>query len=246
MTRCVVALVVVGMLLVAGCSAGGSDGRVLDVSAAASLSKTFTAIADEFEQQHDGVDVRLSFDGSSTLANQIRQGAPADVFASADQRNMSKLGELAVDPEIFATNTLVIVTAPGNPKNVRSLADLTKPGITTVVCQMAQPCGAATDTVVRRTGITIDAASEEQSVSAVLTKVTTGQADAGVVYVTDARTAGDQVATVNDPAFATVVNDYPIAVIADADDHELASQFRDLVLGEDGRRILRDAGFGVP
>ncbi|OLT44356.1 molybdate ABC transporter substrate-binding protein [Gordonia sp. CNJ-863] len=246
MTRCVISLVVVGMLLVAGCSANGSDGRVLDVSAAASLSKTFTAIADEFERQHDGVDVRLSFDGSSTLANQIRQGAPADVFASADQRNMSKLGELAVDPEIFATNTLVIVTAPGNPKNVRSLADLTKPGITTVVCQVAQPCGAATDTVVRRTGITIDAVSEEQSVSAVLTKVATGQADAGVVYVTDARAAGDQVTTVNDPAFATVVNDYPIAVIADADDHELASQFRDLVLGEDGRRILRDAGFGVP
>lgn len=246
MTRCVISLVVVGMLLVAGCSANGSDGRVLDVSAAASLSKTFTAIADEFERQHDGVDVRLSFDGSSTLANQIRQGAPADVFASADQRNMSKLGELAVDPEIFATNTLVIVTAPGNPRHIRGFADLARPDVTAVVCQSAQPCGAATDTVERGTGITIDAVSEEQSVSAVLTKVTTGQADAGVVYVTDARAAGDQVATVTDPAFRAVVNEYPIAAISGADDRELGARFVDLVLGEDGQRILRDAGFGAP
>ena len=246
MTRCVISLVVVGMLLVAGCSASGSDGRVLDVSAAASLSKTFTAIADEFERQHDGVDVRLSFDGSSTLANQIRQGAPADVFASADQRNMSKLGELAVDPEIFATNTLVIVTAPGNPRHIRGFADLARPDVTAVVCQSAQPCGAATDTVERGTGITIDAVSEEQSVSAVLTKVTTGQADAGVVYVTDARAAGDQVAIVTDPAFRAVVNEYPIAAISGADDRELGARFVDLVLGEDGQRILRDAGFGAP
>ena len=159
---------------------------------------------------------------------------------------MSKLGELAVDPEIFATNTLVIVTAPGNPRHIRGFADLARPDVTAVVCQSAQPCGAATDTVERGTGITIDAVSEEQSVSAVLTKVTTGQADAGVVYVTDARAAGDQVATVTDPAFRAVVNEYPIAAISGADDRELGARFVDLVLGEDGQRILRDAGFGAP
>ena len=252
MRRSIVAVAAAGLLIVAGCSsaggsdAGGSAASTLDISAAASLKKTFTAIAQEFETQHDGVTVRLSFDGSSTLANQIQQGAPADVFASADEKNMRKLGDLAVDPAVFATNTLVIVTAPGNPRGITSFADLNKPDVTTVICQSAQPCGAATETVERNTGVTIDAASEEQSVSAVLTKVTTGQADAGVVYVTDARGAGDKVATVTDPAFAAVVNSYPIAALAGAGDGELATQFVDLVLGADGQRFLRDAGFGAP
>ncbi|SDU74050.1 molybdate ABC transporter substrate-binding protein [Gordonia westfalica] len=240
------ALAVIAMSAVAGCSSNEPAGSVVDVSAAASLKKTFTAIAAEFEKQHDGVTVRMSFDGSSTLANQIQQGSPADVFASADEKNMTKLGELAVGAKVFATNTLVIVTAPGNPLNVRSFGDLARPGVTTVVCQSAQPCGAATDTVERNTGITIDAASEEQSVSAVLTKVTTGQADAGIVYVTDARAAGDQVGIVTDPAFARVVNRYPIATVRGAADQGLGAQFVELVLGPDGQRILRDAGFGAP
>ena len=252
MRRSTIAVAAAGLLIVAGCSttgdtaAGGSAASTLDVSAAASLKTTFSAIADEFEAQHEGVTVRLSFDGSSTLANQIQQGAPTDVFASADEKNMDKLGQLAIDPAVFATNTLVIVTAPGNPRGVRSFADLDNPGVTTVVCQSAQPCGAATETVERNTGITVDAASEEQSVSAVLTKVTTGQADAGVVYVTDARGAGDRVATVTDPAFAAVVNSYPIATLTGAGDAGLARQFVDLVLGADGQRILREAGFGAP
>ncbi|MCR8897953.1 molybdate ABC transporter substrate-binding protein [Gordonia sp. GONU] len=249
MRRLAVAAAVAVILCAAGCSSddGSDSGTVtLDVSAAASLKKTFTAIADEFEKQHDGLTVRLSFDGSSTLVNQIKQGAPADVFASADEKNMSKLGDLAVDPEIFATNTLVIVTAPGNPQDIATLADLNKPGVTTVVCQSAQPCGAATEMVEKNTGITIDAASEEQSVSAVLTKVTTGQADAGVVYVTDAKAAGDKVATVTDPAFAAVVNSYPIATLKDAADGDLGSEFVQLVLGADGQRILTEAGFGAP
>lgn len=252
MRRLAGAVATAGLLLVAGCSpSGGADtgssaSTTLDVSAAASLRKTFTAIADEFERQHDGVTVRISFDGSSTLANQIQQGAPADVFASADEKNMDKLGDLAVGPAVFATNTLVIVTAPGNPRGITSFADLNKPDVTTVICQSAQPCGAATETVERNTGVTVDAASEEQSVSAVVTKVTTGQADAGVVYVTDARGVGDKVDTVTDPAFAAVVNSYPIATLAGARDAELASQFVDLVRGADGQRILRDAGFGAP
>ncbi|MCD2147037.1 molybdate ABC transporter substrate-binding protein [Gordonia paraffinivorans] len=238
---------VAALVFGAGCAAGSTDsGPVLDVSAAASLKGAFTAIAEEFEKRHEGVAVRLSFDGSSTLANQIEQGAPADVFASADEKNMAKLGGLAVDPRTFATNTLVIVTAPGNPKGIDSFADLNKPGVTTVVCQSAQPCGAATDVVEKNTGITVAAASEEQSVGAVLTKVTTGQADAGVVYVTDAAAAGDKVSTVTDPVFAGVVNAYPIATLKDAPDAGLGSEFVALVLGPDGQRILRDAGFGSP
>ncbi|WP_124711354.1 molybdate ABC transporter substrate-binding protein [Gordonia insulae] len=227
-------------------SSSASRSSTLNVFAAASLKKTFTAIADEFEQQHQGVKVTLSFDGSSTLVNQIKQGAPADVFASADEKNMDKLGEQAVDPEIFATNTLVIVTAPGNPKGITSFADLNKPGVTTVVCQSAQPCGNATDTVERNTGITVAAASEEQSVTAVLTKVTSGQADAGVVYVTDAKGAGDKVATVVDPAFAAVVNSYPIATVQGAANDAMAKEFVDAVLSPSGQQILAGAGFGKP
>ncbi|MBD0860556.1 molybdate ABC transporter substrate-binding protein [Gordonia sp. zg691] len=233
------------LALLAGCSADTST-TTLDVSAASSLKTAFTAIADEFERRHDGVTVSLSFDGSSTLVNQIKQGAPADVFAAADEKNMAKLGAAALDPRIFATNTLVIVTAPGNPRNIRSFADLDEPGVTTVVCQPAQPCGAATEAVERTAGVTVDAASEEQSVNAVLTKVTTGQADAGVVYVTDARAAGDKVHTVADPAFAAVVNTYPITTLAGVDARDLGAQFVELVLGPDGQAILTGAGFGPP
>ncbi|MET9201618.1 molybdate ABC transporter substrate-binding protein [Gordonia sp. NPDC003585] len=254
MRRILAALSVAGLLLaVAGCSSDDDSSTpasatptTLNVSAAASLKKTFTAIADEFQKQHAGVTVKLSFDGSSTLVNQIKQGAPADVFASADERNMDKLGDQAVDPKIFATNTLVIVTAPGNPKGINSFADLNKPGVTTVVCQSAQPCGNATDTVEKNTGVTVNAASEEQSVTAVLTKVTTGQADAGVVYVTDAKAAGDKVATVTDPAFAAVVNKYPIATVQGAPGDALGKEFIELVLGPQGQQILADAGFGKP
>jgi len=254
MRRILAALSVAGLLLAgAGCSSDDDSSTpasatptTLNVSAAASLKKTFTAIADEFQKQHAGVTVKLSFDGSSTLVNQIKQGAPADVFASADEKNMDKLGDQAVDPKIFATNTLVIVTAPGNPKGINSFADLNKPGVTTVVCQSAQPCGNATDTVEKNTGVTVNAASEEQSVTAVLTKVTTGQADAGVVYVTDAKAAGDKVATVTDPAFAAVVNKYPIATVQGAPGDALGKEFIELVLGPQGQQILADAGFGKP
>ncbi len=247
---------VAALLVVAGCSSDDSDDAAsssaasgpvtLNVYAAASLKNTFTAIAGEFEKENDGVKVSLSFDGSSTLVNQIKQGAPADVFASADEKNMEKLGDKATDPKIFATNTLVIVTAPGNPKGIASFADLNKAGVTTVVCQEAQPCGNATATVEKNTGVTVKAASEEQSVTAVLTKVTTGQADAGVVYVTDAKSAGDKVATVDDPAFAEVVNKYPIATVSGAANDAVGKEFAELVLGETGQKILGEAGFGKP
>ncbi|ROZ99047.1 molybdate ABC transporter substrate-binding protein [Gordonia sp. OPL2] len=255
MKKVLAAVAATGLLVIAGCSSSDDttssnseapDSTTLNVSAAASLKKTFTAIADQFEKDNAGVTVTLSFDGSSTLVNQIKQGAPADVFASADQKNMDKLGDQAVDPKVFATNTLVIVTAPGNPKGVNSFADLNKPGVTTVVCQAAQPCGNATEAVERDTGITLSPASEEQSVTAVLTKVTAGQADAGLVYVTDAKGAGDKVATVVDPAFAAVVNEYPIATVRGAAHEATAKEFVDAVLGPSGQQILADAGFGKP
>ncbi|NMO03017.1 molybdate ABC transporter substrate-binding protein [Gordonia sp. TBRC 11910] len=245
------------LVLLAGCSSNDTGtsassasasaaSTTLNVSAAASLKKTFTTIAGDFEKAHPGVKVSLSFAGSSTLVNQIKQGSPADVFASADEKNMTKLGDKALDPKIFATNTLVIVTAPGNPKGIHTIADLNKAGVTTVVCQVAQPCGAATATVEKNTGITINAKSQEESVTAVLTKVTSGQADAGLVYVTDAKGAGDKVATVVDPAFAAVVNKYPIAVVRGAANEGVGKEFVDAVLSASGQQVLQAAGFGKP
>ncbi|MFT4127160.1 MAG: molybdate ABC transporter substrate-binding protein [Gordonia sp. (in: high G+C Gram-positive bacteria)] len=234
---------------VAGCSAddsGGGEKTVLNVYAAASLKKTFTALEKTFEDQHPDVDVRPNFDGSSALVTQIQQGADVDVLATADEATMTKVTDLVDTPQIFATNTLVIATAPGNPRHIENFASLRNADISTVVCAVEVPCGAATAEVERTTGVDITPRSEEASVSAVLTKVTSGEADAGLVYVTDARGAGEEVATVTDPAFANVVNTYPIAALKASHHTELAAAFVTLVLGESGQKVLRDAGFAAP
>ncbi len=230
----------------AGCGTPQRAGTSITVAAAGALRPAFTRIAEAFHTANPDVTVAFDFASSPELAVQLVNGAPADVFASADEKNMDKLGDQATGPTIFATNTLVIVTAPGNPKGIASIADLNKAGVTTVVCQSAQPCGNATDAVEKNTGVTVKAASEEQSVTAVLTKVTSGQADAGLVYVTDAESAGDKVATVTDPAFAEVVNKYPIATVSGAANEALGKEFVELVTGAAGQKILRDAGFGKP
>src|SRR5262249_15059552 len=157
--------------------------------------------------------------GSSELATQLAQGASADVFASADTAQMdtvAKAGLLGGTPTNFASNTLVIVTAPSNPKKVGSFADLAKPGLAVVICQKPVPCGSAARRVEDRTGVHLDPVSEELNVTDVLNKVTTGQADAGLVYVTDAHSAGSKVTTVNFPEAAAAVNVYPIAVLKNA------------------------------
>ncbi|MEE4022249.1 molybdate ABC transporter substrate-binding protein [Gordonia sp. PKS22-38] len=227
-----------------GCSNDTDEATtVLDVYAAASLKQAFTEIADEYARVHEDVDVRVNFAGSSALVTQIEQGATADVIATADEKTMARLGATAVDPEIFATNTLVIVTGPGNPENIVDLASLTNPELSTVVCAVEVPCGAATAQVEKNTGIDLEPVSEESSVSAVVAKVTSGQADAGIVYVTDARGAGDKVSAVTDPAFAEVVNAYPIAKVKGSPRQQDAQMFVDLVLGETGAAVLRADGF---
>lgn len=240
------ALVLTGGLLAACSSDDVADGNVLNVYAAASLQETFDQIKEQFEQVHSDVDVRITYDGSSALVNQIQQGADVDVIATADEANMEKLDGETDEPQIFATNTLVIVTAPNNPLGIESFADLRRPDVTTVVCNVEVPCGSATAKVEENTGVELSPVSEETSVTAVLTKVTTGQADAGLVYVTDAASAGDQVATVDDPAFAEVINRYPIAVLNDAQNPEAAAMFRGMVAGVNGAEILGRAGFGSP
>ncbi len=244
----VVAVLVTG--LVASCGdadGGGSEGTTLTVYAAASLTTTFEAIGAEFEKQHDGAIVQFSFDGSSDLVSQIQEGAPADVFAPADTANMDKLTAedlQARDPQDFATNTLEIAVPTGNPAGVTSFADLAKDGLNVVVCAPEVPCGAAAVKVEESAGIDIQPVSEEQSVTDVLAKVTAGEADAGLVYVTDVIAAGDDVEGVPFPESAAAVNTYPIVALKDARDSDLAQAFVDLVLSDTGRSILQDAGFG--
>ncbi|MBA4021825.1 MAG: molybdate ABC transporter substrate-binding protein [Gordonia sp.] len=242
------ALLVAVALLPVGCSSsapGSNTEKVtLTVSAAASLKKSFTALAEQFSADNPDIEVEFNFDGSQALVTQIDQGANVDVLATADEKNMRKLGDKITDPRIFATNVLTIVTQPGNPENIQGLADLTKSDVTTVICAVDVPCGSATAEVEKDAGVDIKPVSEETAVTGVLTKVQTKQADAGLVYVTDAAGAGDTVTSVSDPAFAAVVNKYPIGVVAATKNKEAAQQFVDMVLGTKGSSLLESQGFG--
>nr|WP_246315422.1 molybdate ABC transporter substrate-binding protein [Kineococcus aurantiacus] len=229
--------------------AAGTGAGTLTVFAAASLQASFTRIGARFEQAHPGARVRFSFAGSSDLAAQLTEGAPADVFASADERNMAKVTAASLtagDPVDFATNVLEIATAPGNPAGVTGFADLARPGLKVVVCAAQVPCGAAAQTLQDETGVTLAPVSEESSVTDVLGKVTSGEADAGLVYVTDVAAAGDAVTGVAFPEAAGAVNTYPIAALRDSGDAGLAAEFVAFVTGPQGRPVLSAAGFGTP
>lgn len=217
--------------------------------AAASLTSSFEQLGEDFEAEHDGVTVEFNFAGSSDLVSQIQSGAPADVFASADEANMEKLTAddlQSSEPELFATNTLEIATPPDNPAGVQSLQDLANPDINLVICAPEVPCGAAAAAVAEEAGITLEPDSEEQSVTDVLGKVTSGEADAGLVYVTDVIAAGDDVQGIKFPESEKVVNNYPIATVAESENADLAQGFVDLVLSDAGQQVLADAGFGQP
>ncbi|KRE67513.1 molybdate-binding protein [Arthrobacter sp. Soil736] len=229
---------------------GGSSklsGKVT-VFAAASLKSVFTRLAGEFESRNPGTEVVLSFAGSSDLVTQISQGAPADVFASADSKNMAKLQEqsLVGAPVNFATNTLEIAVPPGNPASITSFADLARPGVKVVVCASQVPCGAAADKIEKATGTALKPVSEESSVTDVLGKVASGEADAGLVYVTDVKNAGDKVEGIPFAEARQAVNTYPIASVGTTRNKELAAAFISLVTGGDGQKTLGDAGFGAP
>lgn len=221
----------------------------LTVYAAASLKKTFTELAAEFEAQNPKVKVSLSFDGSSTLVTQITQGAPADVFASANTANMTKLSDAGMAqgaPVDFASNVLTLVVPTDNPANITSFADATKPGVKLVVCAPQVPCGAASKADAAGAGLTLAPVSEELSVTSVLGKVTSGEADAGLVYVTDAATAGEKVKSIPLDLAKPTVNHYPIAAVGTSKVPQLAEGFIALVTGANGQKILQDAGFGAP
>lgn len=224
-------------------ASGDALSGTVEVFAAASLQRSFDEIASAFEAEHPGVTVSAAYDGSSTLATQIGEGAPADVFASADEKNMAKVVDRAPRPRLFAANTLVIAVPAGNPAGVTALADLAR--ATTVLCAPEVPCGAASQTLLSNAGVAVTPVSAEQNVTAVLTKVAAGEADAGLVYATDVAGRTDVEAIVPDGADA-VVNRYPLAALTDAPNPRAATAFVDFVLSDAGQAILADAGFRAP
>jgi len=242
-------LAVLALLLVSLAACGSdasSDKTTITVFAAASLKGAFTEIGKKYEAEHDGVSVKFNFAGSSDLVAQLQQGASADVLATADDATMKKAtdDDLVAVPDKLATNTLEIATPPGNPAHVDSLADLADPDLKVVVCAPEVPCGAAARQVEKATGVVIKPVSEEQSVTDVLGKVISGEADAGLVYVTDVKAAGDQVHGVPFPESAMAVNNYPIAVLSHGTHQATAGDFMDFVTGMRGQSILGAAGFG--
>lgn len=227
---------------------GAPVGEVL-VSAAASLTDAFGDIAAAFEAAFPDVDVVLNAAGSSTLREQILAGAPADVFASADVRDLDRLAEaglVAGDGEIFARNELTIAVPAGNPGEVTGLADFAEPGLFVGLCAEQVPCGRLARDVLERAGVTPSLDTAEPDVRALLTKVASGDLDLAMTYVTDLAAAGESVQPVAIPAHVNVSVPYPIAVLDDAGNPGAASAFVEFVLSGDGQAILRDHGFGAP
>lgn len=242
----------VGLSVLAGCASGDDDdnaaSQTLTVFAAASLTDAFTEIAEQFEQDNPGVEVRLSFDGSSGLVDQIAGGAPADVFASADEQNMDRAvaeGLVTGEPTLFATNVLTLIIPPGNPAGITGF-DTSLDGTRLVVCAEGVPCGNATAALAEAEGLALRPVSEESKVTDVRGKVESGEADAGIVYTTDATAAGDEVQQIRIDGAAEDPNLYPVAVLEEAADAALAHEFVDAVTGAAGQAVLESFGFGAP
>jgi molybdate transport system substrate-binding protein len=234
-------------------SASSADrGRLagtLTVFAAASLTDVFGDLGDRLSADNPDLDVRFNFAGSSALATQIVQGAPADVFASANQPQMDVVTDAGLqsgNPEVFTGNVLEIAVPAGNPGNVTGIADFADPDLTLAVCAPDVPCGAAAATVFAAAGITAAPDTEEEDVRAALTKVQLGEVDAALVYASDVRSAGSDIEGIEFPEAEKAVNEYPICALAAAPNAAAAQAFVDLVLSDDGQQALAAAGFRPP
>lgn len=252
----VVALTLV--LAIAGCGGSSGAGRSttadapsgsLTVSAAASLTEAFGAEASAFRTAHPGVRVSNNFGSSSTLATQIVNGAPVDVFASADTATMTKVadaGLLAGPSVVFATNSLQIIVPKGNPRNIRGLADLATTGLVYVTCSTDVPIGKYAAQALQKAGVTVTPRSLEPDVKGIVAKVVAGEADAGIVYATDVAATKGAATGVDIPASANVTATYPIAVVEGAANPTAARAWIDFLLAPAGQEILRAHGFGTP
>jgi molybdate transport system substrate-binding protein len=249
------------MTLAAGCGStddsgsgssakpSGNSGKTVVVFAAASLTETFTALGKTFQTAHPGVTVKFNFGGSSALAQQITQGAPADVFAAASPATMKTVTDAhlaAGQPTTFVRNRLEIAVPSDNPGKVNAFNDLADPKLKVVLCAPQVPCGAAAQKALGAAGLTVKPVSQEQDVKAALNKVRLGEADAALVYRTDVKAAAGKVTGIDFPEAAKAINDYPIAALAKAPQPDLADQFVQLVLSGQGRTALTQAGFESP
>jgi molybdate transport system substrate-binding protein len=241
------------LVVLAGCSSSGSArspgtglSGSINVDAASSLTEAFGTIVTRFEKAHPGSAVRVTYGPSSDLATQIGQGAQVDVFASASEKNMAALGGQALHPTDFVANTLEIAVPPGNPAHVRSVAELANAGVKVAVCDPAVPCGAVAAEVFRNAGVTVHPAASLADVKSTLAAVESGEVDAGLVYVTDVRAAGDKIDSVPIPRDVNASTTYPIAALKAAKNPVLARAFVNYVLSGAGRAVLTADGFAQP
>ena len=230
----------------------------ISVFAAVSLTDAFSAVGNAFKALHSGVDVQFNFASSSALATQINEGAPADVFASADTAQMKVVTDAgnAADPVLFARNVLVVVVPATS--NLMSFADLANPGLRIVLAGPDVPVGRYSRQILDKASapggiapnfgerVLANLRSDEANVRAVLSKVQLGEADAGIVYQTDAAIAGDDVKVIAIPEAFNVIAEYPIAVVTESGEAEIATEFIAFLLSDAGQSILRDFGFAAP
>lgn len=241
-----------GVLAVLTVACGGGDGgdagdTSITVLAATSLTDAFTDVGEAFNASHPAATVELFFEGSSTLAGQVIERAPADVFASADLTNMAKVveeGLSADEPAIFATNLLTIVVEAGNPRGIAGIEDLADPDLLVALCEPEQPCRSYSDRIFAAAGMDVPESAQLANVAAVTNAVRTGEADAGIAYVTNVVAAGDDLDHVEIPDALNVPAEYPIATLTGSESPAVARAFVDFVLGADGQSILGAHGFG--
>jgi molybdate transport system substrate-binding protein len=230
-------------------SAGGDLTGTLTVFAAASLTDVFGELGDQLMAENPSLEVQFNFSGSSALATQITQGAPADVFASADQPQMTVVTDAGLEgaaPTVFTENVLEIAVPADNPGDVTGLADFADPDLTLAICAAAVPCGAAAARVFEAAGTTAVPDTEEEDVRAALTKVQLGEVDAALVYASDVQSAGTDVEGIDFPEAEDAINEYPICLLDAAPNPDAAQAFIDLVLSDVGQEALEAAGFRAP
>lgn len=250
-------LLTVTALVLTGCSGATGGGnadsardRSLTVFAAASLQQAFDDMSEGFTAEHPRISIEFNYAGSSTLLQNLEAGAPADILATADEATMETAQQAGLidrpTRELFAANTLVGLVPDDNPANIATLEDANANGVNLVLCAPQVPCGALSQSVANAAGTTLNPVSEEQQVSDVLGKVRSGQADAGLVYATDAALASDEVSTFELKGAQDQPNNYPIAQTANSSDREAAAAFIEYVQSAAGQAVLQDHGFAAP
>jgi molybdate transport system substrate-binding protein len=234
---------------VVSCGNGEKSGGTITVHAASSLTEVFTAMGKKFESTHSGTKISFDFGASSSLVRQVLDGAPGDVLATADEATMAKVAtaeKLDGTSTVFAQNRLAIVVAKGNPKAVAGLADLANPSLAVIVAAPEVPVGKYAKEVFAKANVTMTPKSLEESAKAVVTKVGLGEADAGVVFRTDAKAASGRLDTVAIPDSINVTASYPIAALKGAANSVAAKKFVAYVASAEGRAVLAEFGFIAP